>query len=518
MKPSKPVFRTEIQELDDKSIQELDTKPIHKFIEDKIKSLAPFLDGGLPGENPTGRLGGEITKVVFLDKEEENKVVPRTSHDPFKDHIEKYKQLRQKINNALSTEPVSNKTKNLVTSTLDSMLAQLVEHQCKWSKGRHVNRANPGDVMESWPRLWETIKDQYNKLLNEPQQFDERQQFLGNVNEFFTHLYDDVKYLSENYKVVCEFVQPNQRTRIPFFGFGTHVENSNLESRVDVRTAVEKELQNNKLDDKLTCHNFRVCYDEMKDFMVDLYTNLNETAVSTISNYASMYQRDVNEDNNHEKEKVIQRLNKVSKMFEHKIEKSFKKLLTKFHLDSSKNRYANIKLVNEFVSKNIENAKTRGKSTLEKHVKLLRPKLIINIVKDINVNMDVELGNLERDFSEKICTIFETCNGKYVAARKSANSFINDKGVYVKVQLTLNDDEKDQIARKMMAAKAGTATTSRRYNIFTRSSPYREITRTTPQIQYLISKEPVKETESNTEKSKLQTTSPTSTTYLVIYK
>lgn len=517
IKSVNPTYRSALQELGGKT-------SMLAFIEDKIKSLMPLLDGGPSSENPAGavRLDGEETTIVqFLDNSAQNKVVPRAVQDPFKDHIQKYKKLRNKISKALSKEPVSDKTKTLVTSTLDSMLAQLIGHECKWPNGPPVNRASPGHVMDSWTRMWGTIKEQYDKLLSEQQNHDEKQQFLGNLHEFFTHVYDDVKYLSQNYKVVCEFVQPNQKSRIPFFGFGTHVEKPNMHSRVDARTVVENELQNNKLDDKVTCQHFRVCYAEIKDFMFDLYTNLNETAVSTVNNYAAMYQKDVTEDSYHEKDKVTARLFKVSKLYEHKIHKSFRKHLTTFNLDPGRNRYANIKLINEFVSKNIHSAKTRGKKTLEKHLKLLRPKLIINIVKDIVVNMDVDLGNLERDTCEKICTMFETCNGKYVATRKSGNSFLNNKGVYVKVQLTMNDDEKAQLTRKLFAANATkTATISRRYNIVTRSLPYRDIIRTAPQIQRLFSKEPVKVNEiqsiSNTEKSNLQTTP--STTYLVIYK
>lgn len=512
MKSANPMFRS--------AVKELGGKPdMPTFIEDKIKSLIPLLDG----ENPAGPVkpNGEETSILeLLDKPIQNKAVPRAYQDTLKDHIEKYKNLRQKITKALSKEPVSNKTKTLVTSTLDSMLAQLIGHQCKWTNGPQINRANPGDVMDSWARMWDTIKEQYNKLLTEQQQYDEKQHFLRNLHEFFTHLYDDVKYLSQNYKVVCQFVQPHQKSRIPFFGFGTNFDTSKLLSRGDLRSVVEKEVQTNKMDDKVTCQNFRVCYAELKDFMVDLYTNLNETAFSTISNYAAMYQRDVNEDSYHEKEKVITKLSKVSKVVEHKINKSFRKQLTAFNLDSERNRYANMKLINVFVTKNIESAKGRGKKALEKHLKLLRPKLITNILKDIVVNMDVDLGNLERDLTEKICTIFVTCNGKYVATRRSGSSFINDKGVYVKVQLTLDDNETSKIARKILAANSNkTITNIRRYNIATRSSPYREITRTVPPIQRLISKEPVKVNKigsnSNTEKSKL-TTSPT--TYLVIYK
>lgn len=513
MKSANPMFRSAAQELGGKS-------NMLTFIDDKIKSLEPLLDGGMHVENPTGALRqdvGETPIVKFQDKLTQSKAVPRSSQDSFKDHIEKYKRLRHKISKALSKEPVSNKTKTLVTSTLDSMLAQLIGHQCKWTNQvNRVHPANPGDVMDSWAHMWNTIKEQYNKLLTE-QQYDEKQQFLKNLHEFFTHLYDDVKYLAQNYKVVCEFVQPNQRIRVPFFGFGTNVDDSEVQSRVDARTAVEKQLQNNKLDDKDTCHNFRVCYEEMKDFMIDIYKNLNETGVSTVSNYAAMYQQDVNEDSYHEKEKVIARLNKMSKIYEHKIDKSFRKQLTVFNLDSRKNRYANLKLINEFISKNIESTKASGKKMLEKHLKLLRPKLILNILKDVIVNMDVDLGNLERDLSEKVCTMFETCNGKYVAARKSSNGNLNNKGVYVKVQLTLNDDEKAQLSRKILGANTNkTATILRRYNIVTRSLPQR----TPPQIQRLISKEPEEineiEPKLNTEMSKLQTTSPT--TYLVIYK
>lgn len=518
MKSAIPVFRTAVKELGGR-------QNMLKFIEDKIKSLMPLLDGNVSSENPASavRLDGRETSIVeVLEKSSENKIVPRAYQNSFKDHIKKYKKLRHKITKALGDEPVSNKTKTLVTSTLDSMLERLISHECKWTNGPRTREPNPGDVMDSWAGMWDTIKEQYNKLLNEQKQHGEKENFLKNLHEFFTHLYDDVKYLSQNYKVVCEFVQPHQKSRIPFFGFGTNVKKSGMHSRVDVKTAVEKELQYNKLDDKITCQNFRVCYTELKDFMFDVYSNLNETAFSAISNYAAMYQRDVNEDSYHEKEKVITKLEKVSKLYEHKIDKSFRKQLKTFNLDSDKNRYANMKLINEFVSKNIEHAKSRGKKVLEKHLQLLRPKLVLNILKDIVVNMRVDLENLERDLTEKVCSVFETCNGKFVATRKSSdNNFINNKGVYVKVQLTLNDEEKTKLAREIQAAAAiKPATIMRRHNVVTKAFSYRDITRTAPQIQRLISKEPVKVTEkesnSNTKKPKLQTTSRP--TYLVIYK
>ncbi|XP_026321511.1 uncharacterized protein LOC113231416 [Hyposmocoma kahamanoa] len=509
-KSGNPIFKSAVQELGGKL-------NILEFIDDKIKSLEPLLDGGLPSEEPETELNGEETTIIeFADKPAQVNGMLR-SEDSFKDHIEKYKKLRFNISKALSKEPVSNKTKMLVTSTLDSMLTQMIEHQCKWTNGPLVNRANPAHIMDSWARMWNNVQVQYKKLMPEEQQYDEKQQFLKNLHEFFTNLYDDVKYLSQNYKVVCEFVQPNQQSRIPFFGFGTHVEN--MLPRVDAKTAIEKQLQSNKLDDKATCQNFRVCYDEIKVFMVDLYKNLNDTGVSTVSNYAAMYQRDVSEDSHNEKEKVIDGLNKMSKIYEHKIDKLFRKQLTKFNLDPQRSRYANIKFINKLISSSIDSAKTRGKQMLDKHLKFLRPKLVLNILKDLFVNIDMDLGNLERDLSEKLCTMFVTCNGKYVLSRKSG-SMANNKGVYVKVQLTLNDDEKTQVARKIMAVNAiKTSTNLRRYDGVTKSLPYRDITRTMPQIQRLISEEPEKvngiESNSNIENSKLPT-SPT--TFLVIYK
>lgn len=484
------------------------------FINDKIKSLEHLLDGGPPSEEPAGTLmldGEETTIVEVLDKPTQNNGVVRSSQNTFKQHIEKYKQLRQKINKALSNEPVSGKTKTLVTSTLDSMLAQMIEHECKWNNGPQANRPDPGRVMESWTRMWDTIKGQYNKMLTEEQQYDEKQQFLKNLHEFFTNLYGDIQYLSQNYKVVCQFVKPNQNGRIPFIGFGTNDENSGAWPRAIAQTPVQKQFQSNKVDDPATCQNFRVCYIEIKDFMVDLYKNLNETGVSSVSNYAAMYQRDVNEDSRHEKEKVIASLNKASKKYEYKIDKLFRKQLTKFNLDPKRNRYANIKLINEFISNSIENTKIRGNKMLKKHLKFLSPKLVMNILQDIAVNMDMDFGNLERDFSEKICAMFETCNGKYVMSRKAGKSFVSDNGVYVKVQLTLNDDEKDQIARKIMAVNTIKTTTS---------LPYGDVTRTIPQIQRLIAKEPKKgnkiESFSSIKKLKQHTISPT--TFLVIYK
>ena len=57
--------------------------------------------------------------------------------------------------------------------------------------------------------------------------------------------------------------------------------------------------------------------------------------------------------------------------------------------------------------------------------------------------MEVDVGNLEREFITKICTIFHICNSKYKGRRNFSDKLKNN--LFVEVALTVEDVDSQSI-------------------------------------------------------------------------
>lgn len=356
--------------------------------------------------------------------------------DPFKKNINKYKQLRRNIIKLLDKEKTASRTKKLITNTLDEMIAQLIESQCTWKHvdppdlHTHVFRTHK-DTHKSLNKLhklsekeWKNLRKQYLNFLKFKE--GEEDSFMRQFHDFFTNVINDTWNLSQRYKVRCQLV------------------------KVGEDTSSKQYLRQDKMVEKDQCDSFKVCTEELKDFLANFYTYLNDTSVSVFRNYAAMYVRDVNVDFGLDINVVVSVIDNISNTAERKVNKIFRKQLDKFTLDENKKKGANIQHINDFINTTVEQVKKGLKKNLDAELGAMKTKLFATVKDDLNVNLRVDLNNLGKLFIDRICSFFILCNGKYAARRLEKPWMFRPKEtdkIYVKVQLTLDDELKESIAR-----------------------------------------------------------------------
>ncbi|XP_049875930.1 uncharacterized protein LOC126373735 [Pectinophora gossypiella] len=473
-----------------------DEQDMTKFIKEKVEDMKPVLqDDYTPTDD--GKLtleGDDETTIIEFVPHANKRVKGDKKTNAFKEKIEKYKKLRNKIKKALKKEHVSNKTKNLVTKTLDEMIAQMIGHQCTWKRdtnfrgtmfkaSRH-DRSGVLQLSKVWKELWDKLKREYLKVESKT---DSRQEkFLNKFQNIVSGMTNDLRTVLDKYNVVCGVIneyghQYNQQ-------LNNIIRTDNKNPETNLKEAAEEGLRGHKYDEKVPCNNFKVCSQELTEFLIDFYKNLNDTAVSVVKNYAAMFLRDVSDDGYHEKERIVGLIVKVSSAAEEKVKSIFKKQLEKLKLDSNKNDYANMRIISKYIEKTILRVKKQIHALIIPKLSSVREKLVQTIRKDIDVNMDVDLGNLEREINNKMCPNFEICNGKYFGARRGG--YVGDRNnVYVKVQLDLDDSNDTSAAyEKLRQSDVVNRNTSyKSFKVyFTKTSSYLNVTRTAPRIMLRI--------------------------------
>ncbi|XP_047535759.1 uncharacterized protein LOC125070102 [Vanessa atalanta] len=395
----------------------------------------------------------ETTIIEFLPKTDERN---KDRDDVFKTHLKKYKKIREKINRALIKESVSDKTQKLVVRTLDDLIRNLVGSQCKWKRNlRADGYEEPAVIADRWNQgLRKLRRLLINLFKNDFRRNDDVPVFLDNLQMLFNTVTKDVDTVSKRYKIQCEFVP---KSRSYSLKHGANGSNS-LRNSWD------------KTDDEDRCQNVVVCSNELKEFMQKLYLALNDTSISVIRNYAEMYSRDVTGDNENDKDTVIVTLNTLSGKTIGNIKDIFVKETKMFTLDKGKNKEANIDALTNYVKNTVEHVKENIKSNLNSDIVTLGEKIKTVIRDDINVNLVVDLGNLEREFVSKICSIFRFCNGKYSGRRFLSQ---NKNSLYVQVQLTMDDVMADNNHFRSIINKKNIQNTTIHQNAFA------NVTRTT---------------------------------------
>ncbi|CAH2218677.1 jg13621 [Pararge aegeria aegeria] len=403
---------------------------VHIAINKKIEELKPFLQDSDVISNEekfTLEDHDDTTIIEFLPKTEEHN--QKTEDDSFKSNLKDYKKLKEKINKALTKEAVSMKTKDLVVKTLDGLIKSLLRSQCKWKRNlRAVKSENPSDIARKWnsglQRIKEVILDFVkNKSVNSRRN-DDVLNILNAILIMFRSVSENVDIISKNYRILCDFIPKESNNYV-------------VKSEETNAGALRNNWDKTDLEE-VRCH-IVVCSDELKEFMINFYQSLNETAVSVLNNYVEMYTKDVNADNESEKKVIISLLNNISRNLEKDISKVFVKETKELGLHEGKNNQANIKAMSSYVINTIKSVKYFAKQLLKSELLVLRENIFSIIFDDLNVNLDVDLGNLERDFLSKICTTFRFCNGRYRGRRQGSNN-LNKNNLYVQLKLTFDDD------------------------------------------------------------------------------
>lgn len=433
---------------------------VDKAIKQKVAELKPFLqdddvidnleevdnekDLTLDGKDETTII--EFVPPKYKDRTAVRDGKSKKKNNTLKANVEKYKRIREKIKLALINEKVSTKTFNFITKTLDDMIAKIIENRCTWKSTTHnmdaLQARNRVDrtisIANEWNERWASLKQDYIEYKRDKptETFPGAKLFVffEQFHDFLAHIVKDIEAMEGHYKVVCQFVERKKPLQIQ-------------ESKDNLRVKsviVDKTVEAKK---KHKCKNFKICSKELSKFMTNFYNTLNETAVSTLRNYASMYVRDVNTDDSKEKESVVTVLNNISDLAEYKLSKIFRKETKHFQLDPNKDKDENFRLLREYLKKTILTTKNYIKESLDTGLQSLRIRLLVTVKQDISVNLDVDLNNMERDLKNGICSSFSLCNGKYANRRNDGGQYVNleKNSIYVKVQLSMDEALKERL-------------------------------------------------------------------------
>ncbi|KAI5636598.1 hypothetical protein NE865_10714 [Phthorimaea operculella] len=482
-------------------------KEIIEYIVKKVEEFKPLLQDdtfadenrlqarvdeklNLEGSDKLALQGDDETTIIeFIPKlrtdtkmDKDAKLIETKAKD-FQDNLQKYKKLRSKIRKALKREDISKKTKNLITNTLDKMIAQMIAHSCTWKNGIKLRglmeneNQNSANIVKSWNEMWHKLKHQF-KSANLTKKLDaesHKDLFLRKFQDLVSVMTSDLNTMVSKYKVECQLKSLDSKNDT-----NTSVNGENRPQNEKRYLRGNEDIKSGKAHVRgiSSCRDFKICSEELTDFLLDFYINLNETTASTFNNYASMFLRDVNDDAFHEKERVVGLIKATSEATQKKIEIVFKKQLRKMKLDPNHTQNVNIQALNTFIT----NATRRVKKSAHKQIQLgltsVRGKLMINIQKDVDVNLEYDLGKLEKQVKGKICELFVTCNGR-VYSRKADYVSNNKNNVYVKVQLNLRD-----LQNGIETTTVESLTRYKQYRVMVTKSPLKyAVTRTTPKTR-----------------------------------
>ncbi|XP_052751056.1 uncharacterized protein LOC128200745 [Galleria mellonella] len=301
-------------------------------------------------------------------------------------------------------------------------------------KGNILNAKS--ESLKSNIQKYKIVRDQIKAELAKEYVSDNTQKSDIQIHDLLSQILQDTENLSSCYKVKCKLVNRDVQN-----------EKENSIINLDTKDLSDKQIKARRRRHK--CQNFKICTNELKKFMTDFYNSLNDTAVSKLRNYASMYVSDVNTDGSNEKEAVVSLINKIVYISERKVSKIFRKETLIFNLYENKNIENNIKYLRDYIKNTIIRCNDSIVNKLDVHLKSLRARLLLTVKQDIRANLDVDLGNFERDL--KGCVDFSTCNGKYNSRRNVESNRryhgINTNIVYFKVQFNLDDELKDEIVK-----------------------------------------------------------------------
>ncbi|XP_022822740.1 uncharacterized protein LOC111353795 [Spodoptera litura] len=365
--------------------------------------------------------------------------------DPFQRNIKRYKALRHIIKQALNKENAANSTKTLITRTLDEMIAMLIERQCTWKSvdttglNNHMFK-HPKNIRRSMKHLqklsnkeWMSLRTQYLNFLRFTN--DQKNSFIKQFHEFFSSVINNTWDLT-NYRVRCQLIKLEDKPKKVSLG---------IRNKYTVKETTQ-------CDNNNVC----VCEDELKYFFKNFHSHLNDTAVGVFKDYTAMYIRDFTGEIEIDKDIVGSTLDTLSKTAVKKVCKIYRTQLENFTLDEEKGKKANLDNINNFIKSTKGEVKTILLQIVDYELNAMKTKLFKTVKDDLVVNLKADLDNMETQYTERLCSLFASCNGKSIAGAPVAARRVDDNdwkfkpkdvdNVYVKVQLSLDDEFKDSLA------------------------------------------------------------------------
>ncbi|XP_073961510.1 uncharacterized protein isoform X1 [Choristoneura fumiferana] len=418
---------------------------IEKEIEKKIDKLKLVLDensGKEPLEHDSEDDTGDTKIIEFSPLT--NKNILRDKHsdpEPVKNHFKKYKKLQQKVKEVLEKEMISDKAKSLVATTLDELINELMSSQCTWRnraekvKGRNQDNSlqiNRNAMIVSWKKKWEELIDRYSLATRnkdaDGSDYKEVFLFLLRLREFFFEIHNELNTLNGQYKVKCQLVDKNNKSVDTAKKFKVVNEGNSLR-------------QSPKRDD--LCEYVKICSAELKSFLTDYYINIMETVDTVFKNYGEMYIRDANTASSKDKRSFVSLIKVVNKAVDGKIRKMFNQEIDKLVLDVYNSTKAKVSAIKKCVKITAVQVQTLTADVLKEQLKPLDAKMRLTVKKDITTTIGIEIDNLENIFRNKMCTMFQTCNGNITRRffMPMQRDDFDKNSVFVKLDLDFNDLE-----------------------------------------------------------------------------
>lgn len=393
---------------------------IKSAIKDVVDDLQPYLQDD---EHDYHKYleNDETTIIEFLPKSERHRS-PSSLQENLP-NIYRYEKMKSDIKQALEKENVSDKTKLMVTKTLDELIAQVLSNKCNSRSGNDsfvLRSSQPGITSKEW----DDMKTQYLKFLNRKQENSSRALHVFNdFHYFFSKVINETQSMSGRSRFKCQVIND-----------GPTYEKRSIDA----------------------CFDFKVCSTELKDFLQRIYDSFNETVVNVFTNYAAMYIKDVSAGEHGDT--VSDVLQKAAKVVEQRVAKVYTRELPKFQLDQNRTQIGNIRFLRSHVKYTMKHLLKYLNKNMHTDLAPIKTKLLEIIQKDIRKNLNVELGNQETELKQSICTVFMTCNGRVTGNRRSLSGnrgvrMINPKSIYVKLKISVDDKQSDDVSQLARGSK-----------------------------------------------------------------
>lgn len=202
------------------------------------------------------------------------------------------------------------------------------------------------------------------------------------------------------------------------------------------------------------CRDFRVCSEELREFLTIFYRSLNDTVVQTFTNYAAMYDRDIVVDEDEEKNGVITTICHAGDLVRERVSKAFVRTTAGIKLDQNKDRKMNIAVLREYVKHTIKAVNKTVSKNIDADIRALKIRLVSIIKQDLRYNLGSDLGNFEADVIKQICSFFITCNGNLAKPSKSQyllrNKFTASRAKSNRIVVNHDSSLNSNLKRKLM--------------------------------------------------------------------
>lgn len=350
--------------------------------------------------------------------------------DTLQETIEYHKQLQQIITTLQDIKTPSS-TKKMITRTLDQVLDTLIERHCRWQSVDTVMQ----QVIEN-QKAWEPLIGLEVLLRTRDSKSPE---YVTNLQGFYKNLLVSAWEILDKHKSRC-YLSGKQDPG----GEAGHTNVTPVYARTDILSS-DKTFDKDEQDNN-QCNTFIICSNELRDFLKITHSHLNDTVVSTFTDYADTY-------NNTESVKDIVNsvIENLRKSAETKVNEVFLNELGHFYLDKNKNKAANIKHIKNFITATTGQIKGNLSQFVDDKLTSPQIELFTKIKDDLVLNLRIDNDNLSQQITHKICDFFVLCNGVNPYGRRPFNipeaMSADGIGDHVKLRVSLDDSMKNYVLR-----------------------------------------------------------------------